>query len=323
MLPEPQGYGNGGRRPIAFDFDAGGPDATPARRQVFSSVFTSVSSSYAFGPFHYDPEQRLLFRGEEVIPLVPKAIDTLHVLLERRGRVVEKGELMKLVWPDAVVEEVGLARNISLLRKALEEGGDGATYIETIPKRGYRFLAAPASAPAQIPAPRRPRWPAAVAAVAVALAAAIYWQFYTPSQYLTVKENAPSLAVAPFACLSGNCVETAEGFSELVVAGLAKLGSMNVLSPSTVQRHRRIGNSMGLMGRVLGLDVLVEGTMQRVGDRVVITSRLVDVRTGKLIWADTFEYREGEQRSAAQEVVGGVASHLAIREAFPSAPPSR
>ena len=61
---------------------------------------------FAFGPFHYDAEQRLLFRQGEVVALVPKAIDTLHVLLERRGRVVEKADLMKLVWPDTTVEEV-------------------------------------------------------------------------------------------------------------------------------------------------------------------------------------------------------------------------
>ncbi len=106
------------------------------------------SRVYAFGPFHYDAEQRLLFRQGEVVPLVPKAIDTLHVLLERRGRVVEKAELMKLVWPDTTVEEVGLARNISLLRKALEDEGGENAYIETIPRRGYRFAAeAPAERP--------------------------------------------------------------------------------------------------------------------------------------------------------------------------------
>jgi DNA-binding winged helix-turn-helix (wHTH) protein len=99
----------------------------------------AASPVYAFGPFHYDAEQRLLFRQGEVVPLVPKAIDTLHVLLERRGRVVEKADLMKLVWPDTTVEDVGLARNISLLRKALDD--ESGQYIETIPRRGYRFAA--------------------------------------------------------------------------------------------------------------------------------------------------------------------------------------
>jgi DNA-binding winged helix-turn-helix (wHTH) protein len=94
---------------------------------------------YASGPFHYDAEQRLLLRQGEVGALVPKAIDTLHVLLERRGRVVEKAELMKLLCPDTTVEEVGLARNISLLRKALDD--ESGQYIETIPRRGYRFAA--------------------------------------------------------------------------------------------------------------------------------------------------------------------------------------
>jgi DNA-binding winged helix-turn-helix (wHTH) protein len=99
----------------------------------------AASTVIAFGPFHYDAEQRLLFRQGEVVPLVPKAIDTLHVLLQRRGRVVEKAELMKLVWPDTTVEDVGLARNISLLRKALDD--ESGQYIETIPRRGYRFAA--------------------------------------------------------------------------------------------------------------------------------------------------------------------------------------
>jgi len=90
-----------------------------------------------FGPFRYDPVQRLLFRGDTAVPLPPKAVDMLHVLVQRRGQVVERAELMRLVWPDCTVEEIGLARNISILRKAL--GDDAGTYIETVPKRGYRF----------------------------------------------------------------------------------------------------------------------------------------------------------------------------------------
>lgn len=96
-------------------------------------------SVYRFGPFRYDSAHRLLYRNDVVVPLVPKAADTLQALLERRGQVVGKAELMKAVWPDCVVEDVGLARNVSLLRKTL--GDDAEVYIETIPKRGYRFTA--------------------------------------------------------------------------------------------------------------------------------------------------------------------------------------
>jgi DNA-binding winged helix-turn-helix (wHTH) protein len=120
--------------------------------------------TYEFGPFRYDAAQRPLSRGEGLVPLVPKALETLHVLLERRGSVVEKSELMKLVWPDTNVEDVGLARNISLLRKALEDESEQSQYIETIPRRGYRFAAqvstvGPANmAPPEPPQPSGRRW---------------------------------------------------------------------------------------------------------------------------------------------------------------------
>ena len=74
---------------------------------------------YAFGPFRIDSEERLLFRGDELIPLTPKVVDTLLALLSSDGRIVEKEDLVKAVWPDSFVEEGGLARNISMLRKTL------------------------------------------------------------------------------------------------------------------------------------------------------------------------------------------------------------
>src|SRR6266481_7621645 len=95
---------------------------------------------YEFGPFLLDPEQHLLFRDGVHVPLSPKAFDTLRVLVENGGRVTEKDELLKKVWPDTFVEEVNLAKNVSFLRKIL--GSEQSEhYIETIPKRGYRFVA--------------------------------------------------------------------------------------------------------------------------------------------------------------------------------------
>src|SRR6266852_9994414 len=91
---------------------------------------------YRFGPFEIDLEQRLLFRAGDSIPLTPKAFDTLAVLVARQGKVVDKAELLKLVWPDTFVEENNLTQNISALRKIL----GAEDYIETIPRRGYRFL---------------------------------------------------------------------------------------------------------------------------------------------------------------------------------------
>src|ERR1700744_4078862 len=95
---------------------------------------------YAFAKFRLDANKRLLFADDEVVMLTPKAFDTLLVLVENRGSVLSKEELMQMVWPDQFVEENNLAQNIHLIRKLLGEES-GIRFIETIPKRGYRFIA--------------------------------------------------------------------------------------------------------------------------------------------------------------------------------------
>jgi TolB-like protein/DNA-binding winged helix-turn-helix (wHTH) protein/Tfp pilus assembly protein PilF len=103
---------------------------------------------YLFGEFRLDVEQRALFRHGEFVPVAPKLLDTLIFLVERHGRIVEKKELMDSVWPGLVVEEVGLARNVSLLRRLLSASEEAQSFIETVPKRGYRFVAPVEAAPA-------------------------------------------------------------------------------------------------------------------------------------------------------------------------------
>ena len=95
---------------------------------------------YHFGEFRLDPQERLLLRGEQPLSLTPKALDTLIVLVENSRHIVTKDELMSRVWPDIYVEETNLAQHISMLRKVLGERPDGGQYIETVPKRGYRFV---------------------------------------------------------------------------------------------------------------------------------------------------------------------------------------
>jgi DNA-binding winged helix-turn-helix (wHTH) protein/tetratricopeptide (TPR) repeat protein len=100
----------------------------------------SVKHFYEFGPFRIDVANRLLLRGSEPLPLAPKAVDTLLALVQHGGDVVCKDDLMKLVWPDHIVEEGNLTQNIYLLRKTLGKGSNGQEYIETLPRRGYRFV---------------------------------------------------------------------------------------------------------------------------------------------------------------------------------------
>ena len=283
-------------------------------------------SVYHFGPFRYDSAQRLLFRDGELIPLVPKGIDTLQALLERRGQVVGKAVLMKAVWPDCVVEDVGLARNISLLRKAL--GDDAEAYIETIPKRGYRFAAEVhdtntrygEAAEVDVPvSPRHADWPRrtwlVLMAILLGLGGVVYWQFYWPSRYLPKGGGSASLAVVPFECLSPDLERDAfsQGFTETLVTEISKLKSVQVISPGTIQRYRSLRIPTAVMARLLGLQVIVEGTAQRFGQQLRISVRLTDVHSGKLIWAERYDVAATDIGQAQATVAQAVAMQIGGR----------
>src|SRR5438105_2802366 len=105
-------------------------------------MFWPAQIDYEFGPFRIDGSERQLLRDGEVVPLTPKVFDVLLALVQNSGHILSKDEVMKLVWPDTSVEEGNLARNISTLRSALGERPRESQFIETIPWRGYRFMAA-------------------------------------------------------------------------------------------------------------------------------------------------------------------------------------
>lgn len=281
-----------------------------------------------FGPFIYDPEQRSLFRGDEPVPLAPKTIDLLHVLLEDRGRIVGKSDLMRRVWPGTTVEEVGLARNVSLLRKALGDEAEDASYIETVPRRGYRFVAEvraePSSAtPHQPPQhSRRSFWILVSAPVTLALVAfLVYWEFYAPGRYLPQGPGVyASIAVVPFEPIGpGSPVPgLSRGLEEILAAQLAKLERVYVTSPGTVHRYYDRGIPVALMSRLLRLDAVLEGTVQRQATRLRVTARMADVHSGKLIWAESYDLEpDNAQAEAALRIARAVAAHLQPRQAHP------
>src|SRR6185295_8205729 len=115
-----------------------------------------IDLSYEFGPFRLEPATRRLLRAGEALPLTPKAFDTLLLLVQNNERVVEKEEVLRRIWPDAVVEESNLAQNVFTLRKTLGDTPEGARFIATVPRRGYRFVASvnPSSVAPDAPAHR-------------------------------------------------------------------------------------------------------------------------------------------------------------------------
>ena len=292
-----------------------------------TGINTSEKRASCFGPFRYDWEQRLLFREGETVPLAPKVAETLRVLLERHGTVVEKAELMRAVWPDTTVEEIGLARNISQLRKALGDESEAGKYIETLPKRGYRFVGevvtedgGPARAKVGAAWVRRVRGVVLAGVGLCAVLAVVYWQFYRPSRFLSAGDGIANIAVIPFECLSPelDCGAFPHGLNDLLVADLAKTDGVHVLSPSTVRTYQRARLSMPFMARLLGMDVMLDGTVQRAGERVRVTARLVDVHSAKLVWSDSYEYPAQQlaeaQALAARDIAAQVGAHLAIQK---------
>jgi len=177
---------------------------------------------YEFGPFRLDPAERLLLRDGQHVPLTPKAFETLLILVENCGHVIDKDELLKKVWPDTFVEEVNLAKNVSYLRKIL--GGEQASqYIETIPKRGYRFVASvnddsgpePRRKPIESerltpptkPGARRLRWLLGLLALGFMLIVAIWAIAFRPAG----ESSDPLLKIVPFTSFPSR--ETQAAFS--------------------------------------------------------------------------------------------------------------
>ena len=245
---------------------------------------------YEFGPFRLDPDEHVLYREGRLVTLAPKDVDTLVVLLQNPGRVVAKSELLEKVWPGTFVEEGNLARHVSNVRQALGDGAAGAPYIETTPKRGYRFVAAvrevgdlaPAEAAGRERASRwvRPSKSTWVGAALLALALlAAYTRLPKRGHEAAVDPARVMLAILPFANLSGDpeLAYLADGLTEELIAQLGRLdpASLGVIARTSAMRYRGAENGVAQIGRELEVDYIVEGRSEerRVGKECTMTCR--------------------------------------------------
>ena len=209
-------------------------------------------ASYEFGPFRLDGRRRLLWRGDELLSVPPKAVDLLAALVEQPGQVVPKDELLRRVWPDTFVEEANLSVNVSILRKALGDQPDGRPWIQTVARRGYRFLGEARAAAAQGPR---------------------------------------SLAVLPFRSLTKEEGDDALGLgmADALITRLAATGRVAVRPTGTIRRFVDAEVDATEAGRMLGVDAVVDGRLQRAGSRLRLTVQLVPTGGGAPLWADRFD----------------------------------
>jgi TolB-like protein/DNA-binding winged helix-turn-helix (wHTH) protein len=283
---------------------------------------------YTFGPFHFEREARILLRDGKIIALTPRVSDLLLALVEKNGQVVTKDELIKAVWADTFVEESNLTSNISIIRKQLGVHPDGGEYIETISKRGYRFIAAvtrvqdggaAAQASPELDAvPTRDEKRASRlkpllglgAGVAVLLAGWWYWHAKLP--WFGSAQRVESLAVLPLVNLSGdpNQEYFADGMTEALTADLAQIGALRVISRATVMQYKGTKKPLPEIAQQLKTDVIVLGSVLRSGQRVRVTAELVRASTDRHLWAETYERDLGDILDLQNEVARAIADEI-------------
>ncbi|HYV05922.1 MAG TPA: tetratricopeptide repeat protein [Blastocatellia bacterium] len=322
--------------------------------------------SYQFDAFELDPVRRVLLREGKAIALKPKVFETLLVLVRNSGRVMDKDELMQQLWPDTVVEEVNLAHNVSMLRKALGQKSDENRFIITVPGRGYGFVAevkeiqgnAPASTtvseyeltrsrlvveeetdlprafeidagganarllPAMKPkgmiarALERKRFVVGAALVGVAMVIAL-WLLVSNSRAPKPQPLAQikSIAVLPFKPLvTESRDESLEmGMADTLIARLSNISGLNVRPISSVRKYAGLEQDAVAAGREQQVDAIIDGQIQKSGEKIRVTVRLLRVEDGAPLWASQFDEKMTDIFAVQDSISERVAAVLALR----------
>jgi TolB-like protein/DNA-binding winged helix-turn-helix (wHTH) protein/Tfp pilus assembly protein PilF len=289
--------------------------------------------SYEFGPFFVDVSKRRLFRNGEPVPLAPKVLETLLVLIDNRDRVVTKDELLKQLWCDTIVEEGGLTRNISILRKALGEKPDDHQYVVTLPARGYQFVAEVREVPgdgdapgAPVPAPPESssgrsrllwarRWLVVSGLATLVLLGSITYVLRPVRATKPERRAITSLAVLPLDNLSGDPTQEyfADGMTEALIGNLARIQALRVVSRTSVMRFKGTRPSLASIAQALNVDAVIEGSVQRAGDRVRISTQLIHASTDTHLWAREYERELTDILKLQSEVARAVAEEIRIQ----------
>ena len=239
------------------------------------------SLAYEFGPYQLDAVGRSLKCGGEVIALPPKAVEVLAELVKRPGEVVGKKELMETIWRETFVEEANLNQMVFLLRRALE-ANNGSEYITTVPRRGYRFSGT-------------------VHAVEI-----------------PVRIN--SIAVLPLTNLSTDANQEyfADGITEALITELAKIGSLRVVSRTSVMRYKARTEPIGQIARALRVQGILEGSVVKSSDRLRITVQLIHAYSDQHLWTEVYDGTMADvlevQSKVARDVAAAIRAQLSRDE---------
>ena len=281
-----------------------------------------------FGVFEVDFRSGELRKGGVKVKLHAQPLAVLNILLERAGDIVTREELQQKLWGNNtfVDFEHGLNKTINKLRDALSDKADTPRYIETLPRRGYRFIApvttpTPAAEPPAGPEPKSKSHFVLGAAIAVAglLAFGIYWfGFRNRAQHAAAVPTKAMLAVLPFENISGDDSEDyfADGLTEEMIAQLGQLQPTNlgVIARTSAMRYKHTKESIAQIGHELGVNYLLEGSVRLVGQRVRITAQLIQAGDQTHLWAESYETPLTDilkiQREIAERITGSLRLEL-------------
>jgi len=285
---------------------------------------------YEFGAFRFSPSERILLRDDQRVLLAPKGLETLLVLLENRGHIVGKDELLKRVWPGTFVEEHTVAQTVFTLRKTLENTPEGQPFIETIPRLGYRFVApvtevnqvvseTATGTPASNSARQSRRLQISLVAGGLVLGFVIAVSFLVPR--LSRRNDPPArkimLAVLAFENLSGDPQQEylSSGLTEELITQLGSLepGRLGVIARTSAMQYNDSHKDVRQISRELGVDYVLEGSVRREGERVRITAQLIQVKDQTHLWAKEYDRGLKDILGLESEVAGEVAREIRLR----------
>jgi TolB-like protein/DNA-binding winged helix-turn-helix (wHTH) protein/Tfp pilus assembly protein PilF len=301
---------------------------------------------FLFQSFLFDQRSGGLFRrdgdgGLAPVPIGARALDVLAVLVERAGDVVTRDEITASVWPEMVVEDNNLNMQIASLRRTLDDAADATSCIQTVPRRGYRFVAAvrrnrqpPASVAQVSDAPEpdaagRKRYPSArprhqfrgplliwaAGALILFLAATAVWQVTSRWPGNAAAMPRLSIVVMPFANLSGDPAQQyfADGITEDLTTDLSRLADLLVISRDTAFSYQGKAVSGRRIRSELGVRYMLDGSVQRSGDQVRINAQLINTDTDTNLWAEQFDRNVGDLLDLQSEITRRIANALNVR----------
>jgi DNA-binding winged helix-turn-helix (wHTH) protein/TolB-like protein/Tfp pilus assembly protein PilF len=296
---------------------------------------------YEFDGFRIDASKRLLTKGnDEPLPLTPKVFDTLLYLVRHQGKVIEKDELMREIWTDTIVEENNLSKNISILRRTLGEKPGEGRFIATVPGHGFRFVPEVRAVSEKVVAPvsdfgeaenlkseienQKPktksqnpsRFRFAVFAALIILAlGSLGFYVWRDANLKPARTPIKSIAVLPFRPLvMENRDEALEiGMADTLISRLGSNREIVVRPLSAVRRFGSPEQDALIAGRALDVESVLDGSVQRWGDKIRVNVRLVKVADGTLLWTETFDEKFTDIFVVQDAISNKVASALALR----------